>query len=195
MKPKLLLAIVLLGLCSLVVWMKLRSSDDSSAPRAGFTNREVVSSLEAEAKSPVLETPPLPTGQSETPGKAAEGERAAATMEKVDYAAKYAGWSLDRLEGAKAILDKSNFEKVQEVLAERYKAGLFEELIVKEGEGTPPMSGPHRIDSGGEPPGPGLVRYKITKLPLEEYPLLTAENDELSWLWSRTYELSKPPKK
>jgi hypothetical protein len=192
MKSTLLLLIAIVALAATAVWIGLISSDQKglASPEIRATTPNA-SSGEA-AKSPALETPKPAAPDSETPPAGAVNERAQVAVEKVDFAAKYANWSVERLEGAKAVLNASLMESSNRILDERTKQGLFEELVLQEGAATPPQHGIAR--DYAESAGPGLVRHRITELPLEEYPALQSLKDEVDWLNARTWELAHPKK-
>ncbi|MEO6710431.1 MAG: hypothetical protein ABI054_06105, partial [Planctomycetota bacterium] len=162
-KPVLVLAVV--ALAAGIFWLSDRGERANGVePRETIVPPRVDAPGET-ARQPLIETPVTPAAvlPSETPPSV---ERAEVEIGTIDFKAKYADWSLERLEGAKAILEKDLRETTKRVLDERMKQGLFEELLVKEGEPTPEQSGITQVFT--ESAGEGMVRYKIAKLPLEE---------------------------
>ncbi len=192
MKTTLLLMITLIALAVVIFW----SSQQSSEPRAATIPEQIGSGTKPNSKgtaeAPTIQTPLAPAPETETPAANIENDRKEAAWEKVDFDAKYKGWSLERLVGSQAVLNMEVQRVVNEVFDERMKQGLFEELVLKEGESTPAFSEPTQVH--GENAGKGLVRYKIVRNPVAEYPRVKALKDEQGWLGGKIYRLSNPAK-
>ncbi len=192
MKSTRVLLIAILALGAVLTWVSLRSSERATpmSPEIGASSPKP--SADDTGSTAVLEIPPAPVPQTETPAAQVDGERSTAVVEKVDFNAKYNGWSLERLQVVRQEVATRLALTVSAVLDERMKQGKFEESLVKDGEPAPALNGFDKLT--GEGVGGGMMRYRIVKLPLEEYPMVNSLREEASWLQTRTQDLSSPPK-
>ena len=193
MNSKLLLVAAVLALGGGLVWLRIQSKPPGLASDVQIDDRISKSVDDPAGSAPLLETPLAPQTEPSATGLKVDAERSAATVDTIDFDAKYGSWTLERLEEAHAVSRKELARVVTEVFDERMKQGKFEESIVKAGEPGPSSDGWNRVS--GEGIDGGLVRYRNVKLPLDEYPLVNSIWQETSWLQKRLQALHGPSKR
>lgn len=193
MKLKWHLIVVFFALVLVLLWQLLPSSE----PAPGRDQVIIAAARNIESDHGVQAVQVPSHGSQAAPGNPLvnepDNERAEVPAAPVDLFAKYAGWSFERLAGARAVLSLNMNATINEVLDQRLKQGQFEELILKDGEPLETTGATVRTIS--EPAGVGLTRYKIIKLPYEEYAQLKLLREEVIWLDGQTQRLSHPPRR
>lgn len=146
----------------------------------------------ADAGEPKLEQPPVESPAAGAGAPGAPSTHAPVEIPTVDLDTKYAGWSIERLEGAKAMVDATVQRIFTKIVAERRKAGEFEEVIVGAGETFHSRAFSQPVTTWSEPTGDGRMSHRSIEIPVDEYPQFQAVRLEQCWLTTKLHALRAP---
>ena len=182
-------ALLLLSIGAFVLW---HGANFPASPPDGVAIRPAERLETRISDATALE---VPTGAGDAPEMAAverKSEHVPVAIAPVDLEAKYRDWSLERLEGAKTVVDSAERACAEAIFDERLKSGLFEEAISGPGESHtfPEFKRPARFWT--ESIGDGRTRNRSIEIPDGEYPAFEALREEQRWLWTRIRSLQAP---